>query len=75
MQAIEFDTIVQAHSIPLPAPVVLAPGLPVRVVVMYEEAGVPPARASQGDAISELCANPLVVPGFSPLSRDEAHER
>jgi hypothetical protein len=74
MQAIEFDTIVQAHSIPLPAPVVLAAGLPMRVVVMYEEAGVPPVRASQGDAISELYANPLVVPDFAPFSRDEAHE-
>ncbi len=75
MQAIEFDTVVQAHSIPLPIPVMLAPGLPVRVVVMYEETGIPPAGASQGDAISALCANPLVVPDFVPLSRDEAHER
>jgi hypothetical protein len=32
MQAIEFDTVVQAHSIPLPSPVMLAPSLPVRVV-------------------------------------------
>lgn len=75
MQAIEFDTIVQAHSIPLSAPVALAPGLPVRVVVMYEETGVPPVRTSQGDAISELCVNPLVVPDFAHLSRDEVHER
>lgn len=75
MQAIEFDTVVQAHSIPLPAPVALAPGLPVRVVVMYEEAGDQPARAIPGDAISALCANPLVVHDFIPLSRDEAHER
>lgn len=75
MQAIEFDTVVQAHSLPLPAPVVLAPGLPVRVVVMYEESGTPAAGASQGDTISALCANPLVVPDFVPFSRDEAHER
>lgn len=75
MQAIEFDAVVQAHSIPLPAPVALAPGMPVRVVVMYEETGVPPAGASQADAISALCANPLVVPDFAPLSRDDAHER
>lgn len=75
MQAIEFDTVVQAHSIPLPAPVALAPGLPVRVVVMYEETGGQPAGATPGDAISALCANPLVVPDFVPLSRDEAHER
>lgn len=75
MQAIEFDTIVQSHSIPLPAPVSLAPGLPVRVVVMYEEAGVPPVKASQEDAISELCTNPLVVPDFVPFSRNDVHER
>lgn len=75
MQAIEFDTIVQAHSIPLPAPVALATGLPVRVVVMYEESGVPTVSASQEDAISALCANPILVADFVPLSRDEAHER
>ncbi len=75
MQAIEFDTVVQAHSIPLPTPVALASGLPVRVVVMYEETSVPPIRADQVDAISALCANPLVVSDFAPLSRDEAHER
>jgi len=75
MQAIEFDTVVQAHSIPLPAPVTLASGLPVRVVVMYEETSAPPVRAGQVDAISALCANPLVVSDFAPLSRDEAHER
>lgn len=75
MQPIEFDTVIQAHSIPLPSPVMLAPGLPVRVVVMYEEAGVQPAATSQEGAISALCANPLVVPDFVPMSRDEAHER
>ena len=75
MQAIEFDTVVQAHSIPLPAPVALAAGLPVRVVVMYEETGVPLVEVSQEDAISALCANPIVVSDFVPLSRDEAHER
>lgn len=75
MQAIGFDTIIQAHSIPLPAPVALASGLPVRVVVMYEDAGTPTAVTSQGDAISELCANPLVMPDFVPFSREEAHER
>lgn len=75
MQAIEFDTVVHAHSIPLPAPVTLASGLPVRVVVMYEETGATPVEAGQVDAISALCANPLVVTDFTPLTRDEAHER
>lgn len=75
MQAIEFEAVVQAHSIPLPIPVMLAPGLSVRVVVMYEETGTLPAGAGQADAISALCANPLVVSDFVPLSRDEAHER
>lgn len=75
MQAIEFDAIVQAHSIPLPTPSMLAPGLPVRVVVMYEKAEGAPVRGRHGDAISALCANPLVAPDFVPSSRDEAHER
>lgn len=33
------------------------------------------ALAPHRDAISELSENPLVMPDFSPLSRDEAHER
>jgi hypothetical protein len=54
----------------------LSIGQAVRVVVMYEE---PPLQAEQpartDDAISRLAANPLVIPDFVPLSRDEAHER
>jgi len=74
MQAIEFESVVQDQSIQLPTPRVLSPGQPVRVVVMYEEAAaaVSPPRE---DVISELCANPLVLPDFVTLSRDEAHER
>ena len=75
MQAIEFDTVVHAHSIPLPTPVALASGLHVRVVVMYEETGGPLVEVGQLDAISALCANPLVVTDFTPLTRDEVHER
>jgi hypothetical protein len=75
MLTIEFDTVIQARSIPLPAPVMLAPGQPVRVVVMYEETGSASVRASHDDAISALCANPLVVPDFVPLSRNGVHER
>lgn len=104
MQAIEFESIVQDQAIPLPAPGVLSPGQPVRVVVMFEEKQIVEAqqKAQQAadeamarepahpmmqpherlaalephpDAISELCEHPLVLPGFLPLSRDEAHDR
>lgn len=75
MQAIEFKSVVKAHFIPLPEPVVLASGLPVRVVVMYDEPASPAVGIDHADAISALCANPLVVSNFVPLTRDEAHER
>lgn len=105
MQAIEFESIVQDQTIPLPTPGVLSPGQPVRVVVMFEEkqpnmeaqqkaqqaaenltahetahAAMQPderlaALEPHPDAISELCKHPLVLPGFLPLSRDEAHDR
>lgn len=85
MQAIEFESIVQDQAIRLPAPGVLSPGQPVRVVVMFEETSAantqqPPEDAisrlaPHRDAISELSENPLVLPDFLPLSRDEAHDR
>ncbi|NMG36067.1 hypothetical protein GRF61_16590 [Azoarcus sp. TTM-91] len=73
MQAVEFDSVIRDAAIPLPASVPLAPGMAVRVVVMYE--GDQPAAAAKDDAIALLCREPLVVPGFEPLSRDESHER
>lgn len=75
MQAIEFNSVVKAHFIPLPEPFALKSGLPVRVVVMYEEPADSVAEAKTSDAISALCANPLVVSNFVPFARDEAHER
>jgi hypothetical protein len=85
MQAIEFESVVQDQTIRLPAPGVLSPGQPVRVVVMFEETsaantqqpgeGAISRLAANPDAISELCENPLLLPGFLPLSRDETHER
>ncbi len=75
MQAIEFDSIVQNASIRLPESALLASGVPVRVVVMYETESAANSAGHCKDAISALCANPLVVPNFEPLPRDEAHER
>jgi len=85
MQAIEFESVVQDQAIRLPAPGVLSPGQPVRVVVMFEETSAVGTQqapedaisrlAAHPDAISELCEHPLVLPDFLPLSRDEAHER
>lgn len=74
MQAIEFETVVRDQVIPLPEPGVVSPGQPVRVVVMFEQKAVASSSAKP-DAISVLCADPLVAPDFLPLSREEAHER
>lgn len=75
MHAIEFDSVVQNAAIPLPESALLASGMPVRVVVMFEEKPAANSASPIHDAISVLCANPLVIPDFEPFSRDEAHER
>ena len=75
MQAIEFDAVVQGRSIPLPQPLTLAPGQAVRVVVMYRDEPTQAGLVGTDDAISRLAANPLVMPDFVPLPRDDAHER
>ena len=41
----------------------------VRVVVLPEE------EEPSFDAAAELLADPLKIPDFTPLTRDEAHER
>lgn len=75
MQAIEFDSVVKNAAIPLPESSLLASGMSVRVVVMFE--GEPAANSTGPfhDEIATLCATPLVVTDFEPLPRDEAHER
>lgn len=75
MQAIEFDSVVQNASIPLPEPSFLASGMAVRVVVMFEGSPAANSDSSVPDAILALCATPLLVPDFAPFSRDAAHER
>lgn len=75
MQAIEFDSVVKNAAIPLPEPSLLVSGMPVRVVVMFEGASAANSTGPFHDEISTLCATPLVVTDFKPLSRDEAHER
>ena len=74
MQAIEFESVVEDQSIRLPAAGVLSPGQPVRVVVMFEESAAA-VSSPREDVISALCANPLVLPDFVTLLRDETHER
>ena len=75
MQAIEFESIIQDQSIRLPASSALPSGQSVRVVVMYEQATPAETAANQNDAIARLIRQPLNIAGFTPLSRDEAHER
>lgn len=75
MQAIEFDAVVRDAAIPLPLPALLATGMPVRVVVMFEGELAANISGPFHDAISMLSSNPLIAPDFEPFSRDQAHER
>ena len=75
MQAIEFESVVQDQAIPLPNSAALSPGQPVRVVVMYEPTPDVDQPAPDDDAILRLARHPLVMAGFVPLSRDDAHAR
>jgi hypothetical protein len=76
MQAIEFESVIQDQSIPLPKSPALPHGQAVRVVVMYES---PESRETSAhhhdDAIARLIGQPLQITGFIPLTRDEVHDR
>jgi hypothetical protein len=42
---------------------------------MYEQTTPEETSVTHDDAITRLIGRPLAIPGFIPLSRDEAHER
>jgi hypothetical protein len=67
--AIEFDAQITNGSIEIPAAHRGALLGAVHVIVF------PQARYAGATKIDELIAHPLQVPGFRPLTRDEAHER
>lgn len=75
MQAIEFDAKIEGQSIPLPATAGLPAGKAVRVVLLFDPEMAPQPDESAEGPIARLMRDPLVVPGFKPFSRDEAHER
>lgn len=75
MQAIEFETVVQGGSIPLPEPSGLSSGQSVRVVVMFESGTETDRSIPNDEALIDLARNPLVIDDFTPLSRDDAHAR
>ena len=79
MQAIEFETQIKNRSLHLPADAQMADGQQVRVVILYEHPAQANASGSAGEvqtgAIARLMRDPLRLAGFTPLSRDEAHER
>lgn len=75
MQAIEYDTRIEGQSIPLPPDMPLSPGQAVKVIVRYESPASTQSELPNNGPIARLMRNPLVVPGFKPLSKDEVHER
>lgn len=75
MQAIEFDAIIADQAIPLPDSALLTGGQAVRVVVMFDPTNATDDARPHAGAIARLARNPLVIEGFTPLSRDDAHER
>ena len=69
MTAMQFDTEIHEGVLSLPTDARKAFEGRVRVILMKEDAEV------GDDFIRELIAAPADVPGFTPLSRDEANER
>jgi len=69
MKAIEFQTRVENGAIRIPEEYKTQLTGKVRVVVMIED------RPMENSIIKELLANPLKVPDFKPLTRDEIYER
>jgi len=77
MNALEFEAVAKDGRIEIPAEHATEVRGPVRVIVLYS-GGVDPRSADDSgmpDELDELMDRPLDVPGFVPLTREEAHER
>lgn len=78
MQAIEFETQIANESVHLPDDAQVADGQQIRVVVLYQHPAQTDASISAGGvqtgAIARLMRDPFRLSGFTPLSRDEAHD-
>lgn len=70
MQAVEFQTTIKNGTIEIPQNLRDQIGSRVRVIVLSVE-----HRTTATTAIDELLAHPVKVPGFQPLTREEAHAR
>lgn len=71
MNAVEFQAVAKDGHIELPPGHAERVKGPVRVIVLYE----PRPEADDRDGLDELMEHPILVPGFVPLTREEAHDR
>lgn len=70
MHAIEFQTNIKNGMIEVPEPYKELEWNNVKVIVLAED-----KRETSSDLIEELLNSPIRMPDFSPLNRDEIHER
>jgi hypothetical protein len=70
MESVQFTTKIKNGKIEIPEAYRGRFGDRVRVILLSAD-----QRSGVSTAIDELIENPLKVPGFKPLSREEAHER
>ncbi len=71
MNAVEFEAVAKDGRIEIPADHADLINGPVRVIVLYESN----PEADAFDELDRLMNNPIHVPGFVPLTREEANER
>jgi hypothetical protein len=69
MTAAQFDAEIYDGVLTLPAGMKDEFEGQVHVILVKDDSG------AGDDLIAELLATPVKVPGFAPLSRDEAHDR
>lgn len=72
MQAIEFQSIIKNRSIPMPESVMLTNGLPVRVVVLFDE---PEASRLIGEADPEIARFFGCLPNFPERAPQGEYEQ
>lgn len=75
MFAVEFKATVKNGAIEIPKRFCSEISDSVKVIVLMEHRKKRRSDLQAADAVSSLLTHPLHLPGFTPLSREECHER
>jgi len=75
MQAIEFEADVKNFRIQVPRKLAVLDQKHVKFVALFENENPVKFQRRTASFIDNIMSNPLIIPGFTPMGRDDVHAR